>query len=300
MKNHTHIISCFCLFICIFGGCRLNNANKTSTSTSHVNDSIELSLYGVKLGDSIDKIFQKFPKARAVPLDSLEDFLPIRQSLSSIYDFIGISIYSVDTSFIVNHTLRKEPYHCNGSPAEFNMDYSDHWSKLAFFILDGRVSQIQLFINTYLTGNDSFFPNYEWGQTCLEMFKKKYGECDSLICYNNTRGKSITLNINATDDEIQEAIDNCRIDDKDKIGVGYVWQWKNAQIIFEDSYNDFGIKPQYSNFHDICRILISDIEVYNRKYEQIKKEEHDEEVRKRNEFNLEQKKISDRLKKQDF
>lgn len=299
--NSKKLFSFVGLFFCIlFIGCFQNQTKEPKSLVSHVDDYIDLSFYGVKLGDSIDNVLKIHPNAYFVPLDSLEEYLPIKQSSALVYEQLGISVYAIDTTFIVNHKLRKKKYTRNGSPINFDIDYSEHGTIFAFFILDGRVCQNELFINTPYSYESEYFPVYQWGETCLEMFRQKYGECDSLLFYNNSQNKSVVLSINASDEEIKEAIDYCGTDIHHNNSHAYIWQWKNAQLLFQYNYNDFHIKFNYHNFYNVCRIICYDLIAYERKKEQMILNQLNEANRKQEEFDRYQNYLYNELRKQDF
>lgn len=288
-----YYILCFAIFFMI--SCK--NKNTTEFYSGHSNDTISLSLYDVKLGDSIDRVIEKFPNVYDVELDKISYYLPLKNELGNVYKEMGISILAVDTTFIVDHRLKLEPYRKNGSPYDFPYDLTKHRTILAFFILNGHVLQLELFVNTpdsYTYGDG--FPSTQWGETALQMYKHQYGECDSLL-YSSEKGDiSICVSINATREEIERVkkIVGYRYD------VGYIWQWKNAQIIAQYNYNKFGISGNYFNYYDVFRVIYTDIEAVNMEAKRIENERIEEENRIEKEKQMYQERLKETLKTQDM
>lgn len=132
------------LMIGIFCGCSKNESNYIS----HINDTISLSLYDVHLGDSLSVVRTKFRNLTFVPLDSLSSYVPIENKMKVVYEELGISVYTTDTTFIADHTGWQHTE--NGFPKDFPLKTTKHLTKLIFFIKDQKVLQGEILIFPYI------------------------------------------------------------------------------------------------------------------------------------------------------
>lgn len=282
--------------ILVFSSCRHNTLENNHDVHKHINDTITLSSYGIKLGDSLSVVQDKFPNLYQIPLEQLEEHLPLKNEIGEIYDLLEASIYRADTTFIVDHSLNKSGYTRNGSPIDFPGRYSSHRTIIVFFVLNNKIFQIELFINTPHELEHDYFPNEQWGYTADEMFQDKYEMADSIIIANNKERRAVTIDINASEKERKDA--------EDFVGYKYskakLWCWKNAQLITQVNYNDFGIKGNYFNFYNVFRVIYTDVKAINDEIERQKQQEEQMEKEKQQEIENKQKCLHNRIIKQDL
>ena len=243
MKHLKNIISCFTVFCLI----SCSSDYKTDNNIGHTCDSISLSLYGINLGDSINRIYDLFSNVYEVNLNKISYYLPLKEELGNVYKEMGISLLAVDTTFIVDHRF------------------------------------------------GDYFPYYRCGETVLQMFIKQYGECDSLLFASNKTNKSITLSINAKNGEIAEAQKELEYDYE----LGYIWQWKNAQIIAHQNFKH-GLIDRLINFWGIFRVIYTDFESLNKEINRRELERLNEQDRVEQQKNEYQNQLQETFKKQDF
>lgn len=272
--------------------------NSQTNYRGHTNDTITLSLYGVKLGDHVNSIYDKFPNLYFVNLDSLSWFLPLQDEIGEVYRDLGAYILAADTSFVVDHRLRDKPYYHNGSPIDFPYDFSQHATIITFIILNDHVFQLELFVDG---ANDAdyggYFPTSQWGYTSVQMLKHKYGECDSIMYASEKGDISIAISTNASESEHKKA--------EDIVGYNYdfayLWQWKNAQIIAEFNYDKFDHSRWMTwLIYKVFRVIYTDLDAVNKIEEREKLEKLEEEKRIEEEKQDYQEKLHDNLNSQDF
>ena len=294
MKHLKNIISCFTVFCLI----SCSSDYKTDNNIGHTCDSISLSLYGINLGDSINRIYDLFSNVYEVNLNKISYYLPLKEELGNVYKEMGISLLAVDTTFIVDHRLKKSSYTRNDSHIDFTYDLTEHPAILTFFVLNDHVLQLELFVsNPYFADRTygDYFPYYRCGETVLQMFIKQYGECDSLLFASNKTNKSITLSINAKNGEIAEAQKELEYDYE----LGYIWQWKNAQIIAHQNFKH-GLIDRLINFWGIFRVIYTDFESLNKEINRRELERLNEQDRVEQQKNEYQNQLQETFKKQDF
>lgn len=285
------IVLCFLSLL----SCSSDQVVENSSYTGHINDTISLSLYDINLGDSIDCVCKKFPDVYEVCLDRISNYLPLKAELGRVYEEMGISIFAVDTTFVIDHRSTKDSYTSNGVHIDFPYDYTKHQTILTFFIQHGHVLQIELFVgrpsDTKRYGD--YFPDYECGRAVLQMYKERYGECDSILFVNKEGNKGITLSVNASEEECEEA--------QDFVGYDFtknsLWQWKNAQILIQPRYDNhfFGC-----DFWTLCRVLYTDIAAVNRESQRVENERINEENRIEREKQMYQDQLEEALSNQDM
>lgn len=286
----------FVLTLVLYG---CENNNNSANYKGHTSDMISLSLYGVHLGDSINVVYEKFPKAYIVNLDSISYYLPLQKEFGELYNEMGASIIVADTIFIVDHRLKKEPYYGNnGGFADFKYDFSEHQAKASFFIIDGKVFQLELFVNTPRESDyGGFFPTHEWGETAIQMYNQKYGECDSILYSSEDGDFSITISKNASESEHEKA----KKDAGYKYDHAYIWQWKNAQIIAQYNYNKFNfIGTRYYNFFNLLRVIYTDIDAIDRIAKKMQMENQAEENKEKEKHKEYQDSLSTVFEEQDL
>ena len=284
------------LYLALFFIIGCKNNNSSDYHISHTNDTISLSLYGINLGDSVNRVYETFPSAYDVGLDNISYYLPLIKDMGDIYKEMGISIIAVDTTFIIDHRSRKNSYTHNCVHFEFPYDYTEHPAILSFFIQYGHVLQTELFVGLpFGKPYGDYFPDHECGPTVLDMYTRQYGECDSLLFVSEKNDKSITLGVN----EASEVIDKAKKD----VGYNYttasIWQWKNAQILVQDKFKH-RIIDNHINFWTIIRILYTDITAVNRESQRKENARIEEEKRIEDEKNMYQRFLEESLNKQDM
>lgn len=281
------IVLCFLSLL----SCSSDQVVENSSYTGHINDTISLSLYDINLGDSIDCVCKKFPDVYEVCLDRISNYLPLKEELGRVYEEMGISIFAVDTTFVIDHRSTKDSYTRN------DYDYTKHPTILTFFIQNGHVLQIELFVgqpsDTKRYGD--YFPNsnYECGRAVLQMYKERYGECDSILFVNKEGNKGITLSANASEERVERA--------QDFVGYNFtknsLWQWKNAQILIQPSYDHYFSRR---HFWTLCRVLYTDIAAVNRESQRVENERINEENRIEREKQMYQDQLEEALSNQDM
>lgn len=271
--------------------------DKAVENTGHTNDTISLSLFDINLGDSIDCIFKQFPDVYEVGLDSISYYLPLKKELGSVYEEMGISIYAVDTTFVIDHRQTKKSYTHNGAHFDFPYDFTEHPAILTIFIKNDHVLQLELFVAPPF-GKErygDYFPNHECGPTVLQMYKNKYGECDSILYVSKDDDKFVTLSVNASEEECEKAIDFVGYNYK----KSFLWQWKNAQILVQDRF-EHRIIENHINFWALFRVLYTDLEAVNIETQRLENEKINEENRIEREKQIYQNQLKESLSNQDM
>lgn len=244
-KLYLHfLMAIIALMFTTITGCNNTKAHldKSSNYVSHVNDTIKLSLYNVALGDSFFTVKEKFKNLLAVPLDSLSSYLPIEDNLKIVYEDLGISIYTTDTVFIANHEGWQH-INNNGFYKGFPLKNTKHYTKLIFFIKDGRVFQSEMLITSTIIGVDDVeLSQDDFIISIRNLYKEKYSNPDSIMLYNRKSRYAATYSID-TDSIIKEEIYNNVKESIDEyppsISSSSIWSWKNANIIAEWDFQPY-------------------------------------------------------------
>lgn len=228
------------LMIGIFCGC---SNKKESNYISHINDTISLSLYNVHLGDSLSVVRTKFRNFTFVPLDSLSSYLPIENKMKVVYEDLGISVYTTDTTFIADHTGWHHMK--NGSPIDFPLKTTKHQAKLIFFIKDQKVLQSEIIIFRFIIDDIKGveLSKNDFIKSIQKLYEKKYNNPDSILVYNRKSRVSATYSIDTDSITAQEIYDFVRTTSNENIvnynSLASIWSWKNANIIAEWDFQPY-------------------------------------------------------------
>lgn len=277
------------VFILIIISCSTDKYQGHPTNTKDV---ISLSIYNVKLGDSLVSICKQFPNLRNIPLNSLSNYLPIdTTSVIQTFRDLNLEAYAVlDTTFVINHKFAH--YTKNGSPIQFPYEMTSHKADLCFYIKDGRVFQASLFIYGLCKSHDlknvcqqDFYVDPQLPRTVQNMFDSKYGQCDSIIYQNMECGASMVVSSYAPKEVLdivkQQLWDAQRTARVDWLSESSVWEWKNARLIFQPQY-----EPRRSSsgklfyYGTLMRVMYIDTEVIKQEYEKNKIKLHKDSINK--------------------
>ena len=267
-KNFSKIHFCNLIIILnvlmlgTFLGCT-NKVDKTNY-ISHINDSISLSLYNIHLGDSLSVVRTKFRSLTFVPLDSLSSYVPIENKMKVVYEDLGMSIYTTDTTFIADHAGWR---HVNkdGFLIDFPLQNTRHHAKLIFFIKDQKVFQSEILIYPQIIDDVKGVElNYEdFIKSIQYLYDKKYNNPDSILVYNRESGISATYPIDTDSIEAEEI--NKDVGATNKINVfnyslSSIWSWKNANIIAEWDFHPYKENQTWSwSYCSMIRIIYTDL-----------------------------------------
>lgn len=233
-KYFLHIFAV--LFLIYAASCQ---TEKNNQETSHYIENVDLSLYGVHLGDSIEKILILHPNLQQINLSSISSHLPYLSEEGSVYKDLGISIFIVDTIFVADH---KNFIHTkNGSPIEFPVDYIKHKARLAYMVLNDKVIQSELYIYSITDGFDNIdLPYYYFQGAIQKMFYDKYNTPDSIYMFNPKIHQSALVGFNDNDE--------IKFETRKKLNWSYVnnpvheqdvWTWNNAKIVGDWNFNSY-------------------------------------------------------------
>lgn len=228
------------LMIGIFCGC---SNKKEFNYISHINDTISLSLYNVHLGDSLSVVRTKFRNFTFVPLDSLSSYLPIENNMKVVYEDLGISVYTTDTTFIADHTGWHHMK--NGSPTNFPLKTTKHRAKLIFFIKDQKILQSEIIIFPFIIDDIKGveLSENDFIKSIQKLYEKKYNNPDSIFVYNRKSRVSATYSIDTDSITAQEIYDFVRTTSNENIvnynSLASIWSWKNANIIAEWDFQPY-------------------------------------------------------------
>ena len=246
------------LMIGIFCGC--SNKNKTNY-ISHINDTISLSLYNVHLGDSLSVVKTKFRNLTFVPLDSLSSYLPIENKMKVVYEDLGISVYTTDTTFIADHTGWQHMK--NGSPTNFPLKTTKHRAHLIFFIKDQKVLQSEIIISDFIIDDVKGVElnQNDFIKSIQKLYEKKYNNPDSILVYNRRSRNSATYSIDTdsiTAQEIYYSVGTTPYESNYN-SLSSIWSWKNADIIAEWDFEPYKDDRWLWAHRCLIRIIYTDL-----------------------------------------
>ena len=259
------LIAIVCIHI-IGISCGRNNLNKDIPNyTSHVNDTISLNLYGISLGDTISMLRERFRNLIYVPLDSLSAYVPIEDNHKIVYENLGISIYTTDTTFIANH-IGWQHVDKNGFYTDFPLKNTKHNAKLIYFIKDSKVFQCEMLITSPILDiyGVELSPD-DFIKSVYNQYEQKYSNPDSIMLYNRKSRYAATYSID-TDSIIKQMIyENVKESDvlneyPPSISSSSIWSWKNANIVAEWDFQPY--KGRQIWFWVMChaiRIIYTDL-----------------------------------------
>lgn len=203
----------------------------------HSNDTTTLSLYGVKLGDSVSVLIQKFENLEYVNLDSISSYLPLDTIHKYAYRDMGISIYEVDTVFFADHDTFQH-HDNNGFNKDFPLSKTKHEAKLAYFIKNGRVIQSEILIMYPALGFENIeLSSEDFIQSISTIYTNEYNNPDSIMLINRTSNRIAVFSVR-TDSIIKQSIyeDLKENENYPRISTIYMWTWKNASIMADWSF----------------------------------------------------------------
>ncbi len=295
IKSYIRILFAILCIPIIGTSCGRNNNVKKETInyTSHVNDSISLSLYGIFLGDSISVVRERFSNLIYVPLDSLSAYVPIEDNHKVVYENLGISIYTTDTCFIASH-IGWQHVDEDGFHKDFPLKNTKHHTKLIYFIKDDKVFQCEMLITSPIIDIDDVdLSTDDFITSVYNLYEQKYSNPDSIMLYNRKSRYAATYSID-TDSIIKRMIYK-DIEESDvwkeyppSISSSSIWSWKNANIVAEWDFQPYkgGQRWFWVMCHTI-RIIYTDlnaVELETRRREKIINQQKQDSIRQVNEI----------------
>lgn len=250
-------------------GCSCNKLSDSNNITSHIFFTIDLSLFGVHMGEQRDSLLAHIPNLYKVPLDSTRYYhLPYDADDAQIFEDLEITIYSCDTVFIVNH--KGYEHHRNGSPIKFPLEKTKHYAKLCFMVKNNKVLQGELLISHPIVGYDNIDLSIDdFVGAVKKMYNDKYQEPDSIFMYNKVANRAAFIGFDEDEiikDEVFEQLGgtyvNNRVHEED------VWVWTNAKI-----YADWDFLP-YKNGEPRWWVMSHAIRIRYLDFEAINKEKN--------------------------
>lgn len=250
-----------------FNGCSSDKASNTDNISSHTSYTIDLSLFGVHLGEPIDSLVSHIPNLRKVPYDSINNLkyhLPYDTEEAQVFKDLEITLYSSDTVFIVNH--KNYEHRQNGSPIQFPLEKTTHHAKLCFMIKNNKVLQGELLVTHPIEGYDNIdLSIYNFVGAIKKMYNDKYQEPDSVLMYNKETDQAAFIGYSADEifknvvfDELGGTFVNNKVHEED------VWVWANAKIYADWDFLPYkNGKPWWWVMCHAIRIRYVDIETIN-------------------------------------
>lgn len=212
-------------------GCVSDRSTEEDNLTSHTDTNIDLSLFGVHMGEYRDSLLIHIPNLHEVQLDSIYYYhLPYDTEDAQIFEDLEIALYSVDTTFIVNH--KGYEHRRNGSPMQFPLEKTKHYAKLCFMIKNNKVLQGEILIAHPIIGYKNVdLSIYNFVGAIRKMYNDKYQTPDSIIMYNKVTHQAAFIGYDEENDIKNKIFDqlggtyvNNNVHEED------VWVWKNAKI----------------------------------------------------------------------
>lgn len=213
-----------------FYGCSFDKTSDRDNITSHTFATIDLSLFGVHMGEHRDSLLKHIPNLHKVPLDSTYYYhLPYDAEEAKFFEDLEITLYSSDTVFIVNHTDYE--HRKNGSPIQFPLEKTKHYAKLCFMVKNNKVLQGELLITHPIVGYENTdLSIYNFVGAVKKMYYDKYQEPDSIFMYNKVTNQAAFVGFddkiikNEVFDQLGGTYVNNKVHEED------VWVWRNAKI----------------------------------------------------------------------
>ena len=216
---------------------------------SRATDSIDLSLYGVHLGEPLDSLMSRIPNITKVPFDSLNKApkysLPYdKEEAKLIFGDLSIEIYRGDTIFIADHK-NYQHHDKDGFFKDFPLEKVRHRAILCFLIKNNKVFQSEIYICYTICGYENINLTLEdFRGTIEKMYYDRYNEPDSIMMINKRTNRAAFVGYNEDPvirSEIYEQLGGSSYSETFNIFKEDVWIWSNAKI-----YADWNFHP-YKN-----------------------------------------------------
>ena len=223
-----------------FYGCSSDRDNINSNIFSN----IDLSLFGVHMGESLDSLMNHLPKLKKVPFDSINYAkydLPYYTDDIQIFEDLEITVYCADTVFVV------------GFP--WSNKKTLHHAKLCYLVKNSKVLQGEVLItNPVISYANIALSVSDFVNGVKEMYYDRYHRPDSILMYNRVTNRAAFVGYREDKKIRNQIYDQLRGNHyHEDMHEEDVWVWKNAKI-----YADYDYKPCKKggpHFWAMCRVL---------------------------------------------